>query len=658
MGKLVKFQRGIATVTPEPLISNAWGSQNASQERRFNRPRSTDCEHLRMKQHPKPSRGRHWSAVALTTALFAQTSAHAATTIPTLEPTVVVGTRTPLSMDRVSPSVSWIPREDLETWQDRSLIDTLRREPGIFLWANGAPGSVSSMSIRGTESSHSSFFVDGRRLNPGLANQYDLEFLNFSNTESVQIQRGPSSVQYGSSNIGGVVDTRMRSGLGVISPETNLAQEFGSNSYTHTGLQTRFGDERFGFSFSTDLMSTDNERANDDFSQNSFSSRIDYQLNDRLQLELIALGHDNDKDLPGSTGFPSDTDEASTSSWLISPGIRYADDDLSMHLFYSRSEWQSTGVVFGIFPFDNQLESDEVSFQADLSILDDSLLTVGAIYRSDDVVSVFNSYEEDFNQVGAFAQVLWMLTDDTEVRGGLRYDVFSDYDNEATGNIMLIQHFRDIGTSVFAKAANAYAPPAAQNIIFDADPTTRAEPERSQSYEIGINQSLMNDRLSGSLVFFHNEIDDLIESNDIGGGVFDIYNIKEATTKGIEASITYQPNEQWAINAGYTYLMTDSNDPDDPGDDGRLARRPKHQLQLNASVQPVEDLRVGLGAIGVFDRPSTEDFVVLRLVSEWQISEDWSIHGRIENLLDEEYSLNPGYPSLGRTAYIGAKYSF
>ncbi len=636
------------------------------------------------------------SALALT----ALTATLPAATTVELEPMVVVSTRTPLGLDRVTPSVSYVSAEQIATWQDRQLTDTLRREPGMTLWSNGGLGSISSLSVRGTESNHTAMFIDGRRLSPGFGNQYDIEFLSPANASSVEIQRGPSSVQYGSSNIGGVIDTRLQSGLGAGAATGKLFSEIGSHDYRQAGIQTRLGNETAGFSFSGTTQSSENDRPNDGFDQNLFSSRFDYVINDRLQLELVTLGFDNRKELPGSTGNPSPYDQQDTSSWLISPGVRYLSDELSAHLFYSRAERNSDifevnaaydysgfpPTHLGDFPISNRIEviSDELNLQIDYSLPGDSLLTLGTVFRNDEILnSNLNTYspldpatpfEESFQQLGLFGQLLWMLGDDTELHLGVRHDDYSDFDGETTGNLTLVHHLRDSGTSLFAKIATSYAPPSAVDLAYDYDTSTPLNAERSKSYELGIRQSLLDDKLKGSIVLFRNEIDDLLSYEP---STYDTFNIEQATTQGIETSISYQATDKLELALGYTYLQATADRLDDPrtggftadpANDVPLARRPRHLAQASASYRFTDDFRAGIQAVGQFHREDinpasylqeqAEDFVILRLISSWKLNDDWSLSGRIENLLDEAYSSAAGYPALGRTAYFGADYSF
>lgn len=576
-------------------------------------------------------------------------------------------------------------------------MDAIERTPGMVIWSNGGKGSVSSLSARGTESNHTTFFLDGRRMNPGFGNQYDLAFLSLSNLESVEIQKGASSVNYGSSGIGGVVHSRLRSGLGVTEPESSVFVEGGSNDTIGSGFTAVAGSDKMGFSLAGSGLQTDNERDNDDYAKLDLSSRFDLELTDYVYFEVLGMIFDTDKELPGPLNNPTPFDEQDTTSWLISPGLSYKTDKLSAHLFYARSERESdifeVNSAFdnnfnyiGDFPISNEIEvdTDEVHLQADYSISNEALLTFGATYRNDNVVNTNidtfdplgppNPYEESFQQWGGYGQLVWQLSESVELRGGFRYDDYSDYDDETTGSATLIYYLDTIDAAVFAKYGTSYAPPSAVDLAYDRDRSTELDAEQSRSYEFGFRHSLMEDKLSYSVVLFRNEIDELLSFNPAD---FDTINEEQAVTEGVEFSTEYQATEKLTLGLGYTYLMAVSdklNDPRtggfvaDPADDVPLARRPKHLLQLTSAYQFTESLSVGLQGVGQFDREdidpqtflqvSAEDYFVVRMVVDLEIDENWSLYGRVENLLDESYASAAGFPALGRSGYLGVKYTF
>lgn len=617
-----------------------------------------------------------------------------------LVPYVVVATRTPLGLERVSPSVDFISSEEVIQWQARDLVDLIEKKPGMVVIESGGLGAQTSLFTRGTESNHTAFFLDGRRLNVGFGNQYDLSNLSIGNVSNVQIQRGASSVNYGSSGIGGVVDAQLKSGLDQEGTAASLEVEVGSNDYRRGAFTASAGNDRFGLSVSGSALSTDNERKNDAYEAANFTSRFDYRLNDDWSLELIGQYTETFKELSNSVASPTFEDEQDTENWLLSPGIRYATDTFTAHFFYSRAESQvdlfqiksafepfPSFAYIGDFPISNTITvvSDELNLQADYSVSDDLLVSAGLTYRNDDArntnLNTFNPlnaavpYDEVFEQFGVYAHALWVLGD-FELRGGLRADHYTDFDNELTGSFEFVYNFEHANAVLFTKVATSYAPPGAADIAFDSDSSSPLNAEQSESYELGFRQTLFDGDLIYSIILFHNEIEDLLSFDPF---TFDTFNVEDAITEGAEITAEYAVTEKFHLGLGYTYLIAEAdrlNDPHtsfaqagvDPKDGVRLARRPKHLLQLTADYQFTDSLRGGLQAVGHFDREDidpvnflqveAEDYFVVRLVADWAVNEQFTLFARVENLLDEAYAPAAGFPALGRAGYVGARWTF
>ena len=598
-----------------------------------------------------------------------ETSSAAIDTLPTY---VVVATRTPLILDRVSPSVDYISREDIILWQDRSLADVLSRQAGMIIIPSGTGGSLTSVFTRGTNSNHTSFFLDGRRLNPGFSNQFGIDVLGTSNLDSIQIQRGASSVNYGSNGIGGAIDLLTRSGLDINSSETTLEVEFGSNNYSRGAFDTVFSEDDLGVSLSGSLTEANNERPDDGYKSKSFTSRVDYSLSDNLTFELLGQYSEGEKEVPGTIQNPSTDQLNRTTTWLVSPGLKYTTDDLSTHFFYGRTENKLVNTQPSredeIF-----MESDEFSLQIDYSLSESALLTLGSIYRldkaSDNNVAFSGPaipFEQTYSQLGAFGQVIWLPAEQIELRAGVRFDDYSDFGNEWTWNLEAIYYFKDTGLSLFTKYATSYVPPRTSDIAFDSDPVSDPRPESSKSYEIGLRQELLDGRLVAEALYFCNQIEDLItfQYTGIGFSGYDIRNVNEASTDGFEFSLGYQHEADVYFECTYTYLTAL-----DDQSDVRLVRRPRHTLQVSADYQFTESLIGGIRGTGYFDREDFQntapfaqvdavDFFVIDLVFDWEINESWSVFARATNLLDKEYQPAMGYPALGRAGYIGARFEF
>lgn len=93
---------------------------------------------------------------------------------------------------------------------------------------NGGLGQLSSMFIRGTNSSHVLVLIDGIRLNrAGISGSSDLSQIPLSLVQRIEYIRGARSAVYGSDAIGGVVNII----TGRDKPGTTLTAGVGSNGY-------------------------------------------------------------------------------------------------------------------------------------------------------------------------------------------------------------------------------------------------------------------------------------------------------------------------------------------------------------------------------------------------------------------------------------------
>ncbi|SUP83023.1 vitamin B12/cobalamin outer membrane transporter [Yersinia pseudotuberculosis] len=117
---------------------------------------------------------------------------------------VVTANRFPQPKSSVLAPVDVVTRADIDRWQSTNINDVLRRLPGINIAQYGGPRQLSSLFIRGTNSSHVLVLVDGVRLNQaGISGSSDLSQIPISLVQRIEYIRGPRSAVYGSDAIGG-----------------------------------------------------------------------------------------------------------------------------------------------------------------------------------------------------------------------------------------------------------------------------------------------------------------------------------------------------------------------------------------------------------------------------------------------------------------------
>jgi outer membrane receptor for ferrienterochelin and colicins len=101
-------------------------------------------------------------------------------------------------------SVTVISREEIDAVAAVSANQLLRQLPG--LQELPAPPSKTSISIRGFDDSRVLVLVDGEPVPGALIESRDIGRLSTIATERIEVTKGPSSVEFGSDALGGVIN--------------------------------------------------------------------------------------------------------------------------------------------------------------------------------------------------------------------------------------------------------------------------------------------------------------------------------------------------------------------------------------------------------------------------------------------------------------------
>jgi vitamin B12 transporter len=249
------------------------------------------------------------SAALLSTSLFSQTlvneTEHAESPV-VLNTFVVSTTRTPHDPAGIPGSVTLLTPAEWERSQTPALVDLFRSLPGVAAVSTGAAGAQTSLFFRGSAPHQTLFLVDGVRVNDrGAFYQNFLGGADLANLGRVEVLRGPQSVLYGGSAMGGVISIETLRGSG--DPTLRLDAEAGSFE-TLSGSAALSGSSGvLGYSASASRFETANDRPENDFDSTEFSARLDWEDSNYPGLEFGATvrGMESTYDEPGSRGpFP------------------------------------------------------------------------------------------------------------------------------------------------------------------------------------------------------------------------------------------------------------------------------------------------------------------------------------------------------------------
>ena len=575
-----------------------------------------------------------------------------------LEPMVVVETRTPQPLSEASPWVTRISGDDLEQRQVYSLSDALRSVPGMAVAKTGQLGSQTSLFSRGGESNHVTFLYEGRRLNGGFSGTYNLGELSTLGSSSIEILKGSSSLN-GANAMGGTVHLRNELLL-TDGYNSNTGVSFGSFDTLISNYNTRFKDGNWAGNFSFSSLDTANDRPHSKFESLSSSFLIENQLTDGLTANFLGLGYDNYLGTNFNKNFAvSPNNYQETVHFLISPQIEVKTDawDATVNYSYSEDELNYT-------PSWNMLywtEQENVDFFSNLFLNERSSLQFGLGYSTSRFIregSFLNSWEQTYSSLG----IRHEITKDTELDGNIRFGDYSDFKNAETYDFKMRTSISE-NLSVYGKYALGFAPPEALD-IYEFPPTypgnLNLKAEESQNYEVGFiykDQSALN--IYG-LTLFLTKYDNLIRAEyDFTNWVyFPAENIDKSESYGLEISSKNQISERLYVDSSITYSK--SKDLDSNID--FLPKRPEFFGSVTATYG-INSLY--LGSQMNFKNNTRENainyndnYIIVRLFGNYEISDNLIFNARIENLFDEEYEEVIGYPALGRAVHAGFSYNF
>ena len=383
-----------------------------------------------------------------------------------LEPMVVVETRTPQPLSEASPWVTRISGDDLEQRQIYNLSDALRSVPGMAVVRAGQMGSQTSLFSRGAQSDHVSFLYEGRKLNGGFSGTYNLGQLSLNGISSVEVLRGCSSVQYGTEGIGGAVMLRSQPR----EEQLKWLIEGGSNHSFFNQIHYEFNDSGWDGSVATSLQSSDNEQPYSLFNNHNASFHLSRRVSENLKFDLLGLGSKSDINYPGnikSASYPEQGQFLEIEGLLFSPGMSLQFGDWEVKGFYSFSE---DNLVDKTSSSDTLYDADTntLDFQVGGPVTEYLEIIFGGLYEKDNFFKKDNStnlvdIDKEAESESIFTLSTFSFGKEFSVTLGARYDDFSDYGSASTWSALLEKDLLDKVTLV-ARYSTSFSPPQANDL--------------------------------------------------------------------------------------------------------------------------------------------------------------------------------------------------
>lgn len=635
-------------------------------------------------------RGQAVSAVTPLVLALALTSTHthAQEQPTTLDPLVVTATRTERPLSTVGSSLTLITAEDLEERQTTYVADVLREVPGVSVNRSGGPGGITEVRIRGAENNHTLVLIDGVEVNnPAGESFFDFGHLLAEDVERIEVLRGPQSVLYGSEAVGGVVNIITKRGSDT--PRIGASLEGGSFRTGKANASLSTGGERYDV-----LMSATHLRSNgistakrpqgdtksDEYENTTAFASLGLRPFDNLRFDFTGRFTDYTQE------FDSEVDDQGR---LIE-----SDDESRGTQFFGRAQatldlfdgrWQQrVGASFSRLKAKNYADGSRDSttlgkrtkfdYQSDVSFQTTNiaeahhLISLGLEHEIEDAKLDYGAVDldRDFTTQSIFAQYQLDVLERLSLSAGVRQDFNDEFKNAQTYRLTAAYNLIETGTRLHASYGTAVKNPTLSELYgFDAGYEGNADlkPEKSKGWEVGVEQTLIHERLILGATYFDQKINDLIT----GVGNTSINLDGYSRSRGVELTSRLSLAQGLTLSGTYTYNQT--KDPDGE----RLVRRPLHKASINVNYSFLQD-RANLNLSYIYNGSqqdvvwppwptpsrvvSLHSYNLVSLAGSYKVTDNFEVFGRVENALDENYEEIYSYNTPGRAAYAGLRIRF
>lgn len=604
------------------------------------------------------------------------------------EEVVVRGRRKNESLD--DPS-AFVERIDVEAYEGRftTVAELLKRATGVRVRDFGGLGRTQTVSIRGSNPDQVVVMVDGMPLNPAGGGATDLSLIPLEQVESIEIIRGGSSALRGSGAMGGVVNIiTKKAGR---KPATTLYTSYGSFNTFETRVSHSRGGENWRALAAGNFLHSDGDFPYIDDRGTEFNTkddREDKRRNNGVDSRsfLLKAGGTvgaldisaqnsltvSDRGQPGLVTFPTphvrrrDTQNIMGLSAFLSGPTPWMSITAKGYYRYLATRYadpygEQTGV-----PRESVTAEHAPTGETDLDFLisEDHLLTLGGgggEERLEDrdrpdrrrgVANLHARHKADF-----FHRRLVLIP-------ALRFDWVEGVGEQLSPKLGMKILPRPWLT-VQGNLARSFRAPSFTELYAEEGlqvGNLDLKPERAFSADAGAQ--VRTRELFLEAVYFHQEVEDLIEYVLVSGFRYKPFNIGSVRVRGGEFSGSLRPCS-WAEasgNATITYAIDTTGEPNRDGI--QIPGRPRYMANAGLKIGP-KRLYGTLEYNYVGENYLT--FAGTKLIPErhlWNAAlvgrpeERLTLGAEVKNLRDERAQDLRGLPLPGRAWFGTARLSF
>ncbi|MEK6590039.1 MAG: TonB-dependent receptor, partial [Nitrospinota bacterium] len=281
--------------------------------------------------------------------------------------------------------------------------------------------------------------------------------------------------------------------------------------------------------------------------------------------------------------------------------------------------------------------------------------TAGAEYRREGAEDKGNLNKNINNKAIYLNGKVKLFHDSLIFNAGMRYDDHEVAGSKTTYRTGILYNLIPDDFRFRANYATGFRAPSLNELYYPFFGNPNLRPEKSESYDLGIEKDFFDEKLQFSATYFTQEYTDLIEYDF---ATFTAMNIGKADIKGFDIDITIKPLENIKFKSAYTNLYAIERDTYK-----QLTRRPKDKVNVSIEyeLQKLKLLGEYLYVSERFDSAVNRNLSQYSLVNirgSYGIHKNFSIFARVDNLFNENYEEAGGYGTAGVSAFGGIRAEF
>lgn len=621
--------------------------------------------------------------------------------VQSLETYIVSATKSPVPLHQLTSAAELITHKDLTRRKVKTLVEALRLSQGTAVFQNGGPGTTANIRIRGGNAKQTLVLIDGAIVNSATLGEFNFGNLTADNIEKIEIVRGAQSTIWGADAMGGVVNITTKRGRGPMRASGYF--EYGSFNTLREGgtIMGQTGPIDISLALSrwdTTSISAINFRRG----ASERDAYRNWQASSRLGIKLPLNGRAdfNFRWWSGSLNIdsafgPSDVIKARNDSkqFIFSGRHEQPITNWWTHILtLARSQEASlfdpgisqrnlssgaVSVPFGS-PNETRVLSNRIETQHNFKVGDYGTFTAGYQFREQQGENDSGLSNKIVSSHAGFVLLQVNVLDRLFGTAGVRHDSFNTFGDATTYRVTGGYLLKETNTKFRASYATGFRAPTINELFFPDFGNPNVLPEKSQSFDVGVDQSFFEDRVKISGGYYWNRFRNLIQTIQnaticgIGafGANFCPVNVAKAKSQGWEWQIdaVLIQDKPWVkrleIRGQYTMTLTR-----DLTTTRRLNRWPIDQASLSVFYQPIDPLNViidfrfvgsqfNLASTAQDDSQRVGSFEVVNMTVNYDISKNFEAYVRVDNMFDEEYEEILFFGTPGRSIFSGVRVNF